>query len=597
MSDQELPKPGEPDPLEGQLLDHVNQGRADGGIDVAAWAGGIEEVPAHLPAFRVGRRWISFAKLITGIIALGILGVIICRFFWGFEFMQEFVAKYPGTSSDYVKPMDGGFPWWLRWQHLFNLLFMMFIIRAGIQILADHPRLYVNPGSTPDTEWMRLRGAVPADRRDMAQPARVWKAKDDAVALPKWLGIPGIRHSIGLARWWHFSFDTLWVINGVIFYILIFSTGQYARIVPNSLDVFPNAFSTFFTYMSLHLPENAGYSTYNALQLLAYFTTVFIAAPLALITGLLQAPSISGRLGLAAGPLNRQTARTIHFAVLIWMIFFIFVHTAMVFMTGLIPNLNHIIYGTNTSRSSVLFIYLAFMAGIVVLWLLASPFTLRYPRVVQKVGRFMVGNTKAFMEWADPRDTYREDQISPYFWPNGEEPRSTVYERHIANDFADWSVRIDGLVANPVALSLADLKAMPKQEQITQHFCIQGWSGIGKWGGVHMQHILELVQPNPEAKWVVFYSMADGAVGGRYYDCHRIENMSHHLTILAYEFNGEPLNITHGAPLRLRDEVELGFKQVKWIEAIEFVESFDHLGAGQGGYNEDQEFYGYRMPI
>jgi DMSO/TMAO reductase YedYZ molybdopterin-dependent catalytic subunit len=73
--------------------------------------------------------------------------------------------------------------------------------------------------------------------------------------------------------------------------------------------------------------------------------------------------------------------------------------------------------------------------------------------------------------------------------------------------------------------------------------------------------------------------------------------MRHELTILAYEMNGEPLNESHGAPLRLRDEAELGFKQVKWVQAIEFVASFEHLGAGQGGYNEDQEFYGYRMPI
>jgi sulfoxide reductase catalytic subunit YedY len=61
--------------------------------------------------------------------------------------------------------------------------------------------------------------------------------------------------------------------------------------------------------------------------------------------------------------------------------------------------------------------------------------------------------------------------------------------------------------------------------------------------------------------------------------------------------NGEALNESHGAPLRLRNEREIGFKQVKWIEAIEFVESFAHLGLGQGGYNEDHEFYGYRTPI
>ena len=76
-----------------------------------------------------------------------------------------------------------------------------------------------------------------------------------------------------------------------------------------------------------------------------------------------------------------------------------------------------------------------------------------------------------------------------------------------------------------------------------------------------------------------------------------IENMRHELTILAYEMNGKPVSVLHGAPLRLRCENELGFKMVKWIVAIEFVRDFADLGAGQGGYNEDHEFYGYRMPI
>jgi len=76
-----------------------------------------------------------------------------------------------------------------------------------------------------------------------------------------------------------------------------------------------------------------------------------------------------------------------------------------------------------------------------------------------------------------------------------------------------------------------------------------------------------------------------------------LHHRARHLTILAYEMNGAPVSVLHGAPLRLRCENELGFKQVKWIEAIEFVDDFSHLGAGQGGYNEDHKFYGYRMPI
>src|SRR6185312_25735 len=73
------------------------------------------------------------------------------------------------------------------------------------------------------------------------------------------------------------------------------------------------------------------------------------------------------------------------------------------------------------------------------------------------------------------------------------------------------------------------------------HFCIQGWSGVAEWGGVPMRDILDLVKPLPEARYAVFYSLADGADGGRYYDVHKIENMRHELTVLAYEMNGDPL--------------------------------------------------------
>jgi DMSO/TMAO reductase YedYZ molybdopterin-dependent catalytic subunit len=73
--------------------------------------------------------------------------------------------------------------------------------------------------------------------------------------------------------------------------------------------------------------------------------------------------------------------------------------------------------------------------------------------------------------------------------------------------------------------------------------------------------------------------------------------MSYHLTLLALDMNGEPLNFTHGAPVRLRNESQLGFKMVKRIKGIEFVENFESIGGGAGGYNNDHEFFGYRQSI
>lgn len=569
------------------LEDQLTVGRDT--VALAEWAGGLPQVHGTAPHVRLGNRWFNLLWLLPAGVVLGVAGIAIARELRTWEPIQEFIARWSGPSMASPPPYSG-FPWWLRWQHFFNLFFLMFIIRAGLQILADHPRLYWNRHSTPGTEWFRFQKPVPA--------GRVWTAKDDSVTLPGWLGIPGIRHSIGLARWWHFGFDVLWIVNGVVFYGLLFATSQWRRIVPTSWDVFPNALSTAIQYLSLDFPVNHGWIAYNGLQLLAYFGTVFIAAPLALVTGLMQSPAIANRLKVGGRVLNRQAARSIHVFVLTWMLGFIAIHTLMIWITGLLPNLNHITTGTNASSWVGLLLYAAWMTVVVVAWVAASPFTLKYPRVVQRVSRALIGPLEGSLEQLDPRPgEYTEADISPFLWPNGTMPDSAEYAGLEANGFRDFRLRIDGLVEESREFSLEELRAMPPQEQITQHFCIQGWSGVAKWAGVPMRALCDVVRPKPEAKYVAFYSFAEGPDGGVYYDVHAIESMRHELTLLAYDMNGEPLTVLHGAPLRLRNEVELGFKMVKWVHAIEFVADFAHLGGGQGGYNEDHEFFGYRMTI
>ena len=238
------------------------------------------------------------------------------------------------------------------------------------------------------------------------------------------------------------------------------------------------------------------------------------------------------------------------------------------------------------------------MVVVVAVWVAATPFTLRRPRVVQRVGFALIGPAQRLFEHVDSTPgEYTEDDISPYFWHNGQYPDSDEYQALFDGDFADYRLRITGLVDHPTELSLAQLRAAPYHEQITQHFCIQGWSGVAKWGGVSMQTIVDLVAPRPEARWVVFYSLGDGADEGVYYDVHPIEHMGYQLTMLAYDMNGEPLSFGHGAPLRLRNETQLGFKQVKWIKGLEFVADFSDIGGGYGGYNQDHEFFGYRQSI
>ncbi len=249
---------------------------------------------ATLPQVRLGQRWFSFKQILsTGVVggaAVLIVGIFTARYLRTLPDVQAFVAQYPGTGA-FRLPVSTGFPWWLRFQHYFNFVFILFIIRSGLQILADHPRLTLDRNCTPDTEFFRLRGPIPKDR--------IWTAKDDTVALPGWLGLPGLRHAIGLARWWHFSLNLFWVVNGVLFYILLFSTEQWHRLIPVAWDVFPNTVSVAVQYLSLDFPPPSGWRQYNALQMLSYFTTVFVAAPLAVLTGLLQVPAIAGKFRTA----------------------------------------------------------------------------------------------------------------------------------------------------------------------------------------------------------------------------------------------------------------------------------------------------------
>jgi len=289
----------------------------------------------------------------------------------------------------------------------------------------------------------------------------------------------------------------------VVFYVLLFATGRWQRLVPTSWEVFPNALSTLVQYLSLNWPADHGWVAYNGLQLIAYFITGFIAAPMALITGLGMSPALSTRFKRISKVFSIQTARSLHFLVLVWFLIFIVLHVTFVFTTGLLVNLNHIDAGRTDENWIGFGVFAASMVVAVAGWVAATPFTIRHPRVVQRVGQAIVGPVQHLFEHVDPRPgEYSEVGISPYFWHNGQYPDSDEYKALFDGDFVDYRLRINGLVENPVELDLKQLRALPHHEQITQHFCIQGWSGIAKWGGVSMQTIVNLVQPGPEAKWV-----------------------------------------------------------------------------------------------
>ncbi len=387
---------------------------------------------------------------------------------------------------------------------------MVLLARSGLQILWDHPRLYWSVHCPPGSEWVRFTPLeVPRDR--------VWTTKDDARYLSPWLGLPVYRHTIGIARHWHFLAVLCWVLNGAAFIALLFATDQWRRLVPTSWQILPDAWAVHVHYATLHLPvEPDGFYRYNPLQQLAYFAVVFLLAPLQILTGLAMSPAIDNHFRWYARLFgNRQGARSLHFFGLLAYLGFVVVHATMVVVTGLARNMNHIVLGTDTTDPTGLALGLVGLAGIGAACAAAHRLSWRRPRLVQYAAGRVVGSLmRRFLDPLRPRVQYTRAEVSPHFWPNGRMPTSEEWRALAAGGFRDYRLRVTGLVEHPIELSLDDLRAMGRAEQITMHNCIQGWSGIAAWGGLPLAKLVELVRPKPEAKVVVFRSFGEGLYGG-----------------------------------------------------------------------------------
>ncbi len=193
--------------------------------------------------------------------------------------------------------------------------------------------------------------------------------------------------------------------------------------------------------------------------------------------------------------------------------------------------------------------------------------------------------------------------ISPVFKANGStDPQDDAYRRHVDEGFANWRLKIDGLVARPLSLSLADLHRLPARTQITRHDCVEGWSAIGQWSGPPLGPLLKAAGLRPTAKYIVFHCADNygGALGkggtqssGLYYESIDLRDAFHPQTIVAHSMNGAPLTVAHGAPCRMRIERQLGYKHAKYVMRIEAVDSFARLELGKGGYWEDRGYEWY----
>lgn len=301
------------------------------------WNGSAPRHPAAEPAASklrpTGLQAIGGLFAAAGLAVAAGAAIVLVRAFLSLSFMQDFLTTYPG---EYHLPAGApvGIPGWIGWQHFFNIFLMALIIRSGLRV------------------------------RSEKRPTAFWTPRGN----PK--------GKISLTLWFHQGLDLLWIVNGVIFVVLLFVTGQWMRLVPTSWDVFPNALSAALQYVSFDWPTENGWVNYNSLQQLAYFTIVFLAAPVAIATGF----RMSGLWPKKAAGLSKaypiEVARALHFPTMLFFTAFIVVHVALVLLTGMLRNLNHMFASQDVVSWTGFWVFVLSLVVIAGGWVAARPLVL-----------------------------------------------------------------------------------------------------------------------------------------------------------------------------------------------------------------------------
>lgn len=248
--------------------------------------------------------------------------------------VEAFMTRYSGVV---ISTLDApiGIPVWLSVTHFLNTLFLLLIIRTALSIRSKkRPPAFVTP----------RRGVL-------GQPPR----------------------RIGINVWLHNTVDVLWILNGAVYITLLFTTGQWMRIVPTTWEVIPNAISAALQYLTFTWPVENPWVAYNSLQVLAYFGVVFVLAPLAIVTGL----RLSSAWPLDAPRLNRvlpeRPIRRLHNLVLFLFLAFIVVHIDLVLFTGAVHNLNVMYAASNDVSWMGTVIFIASLAVLAAVWFALTP--------------------------------------------------------------------------------------------------------------------------------------------------------------------------------------------------------------------------------
>lgn len=493
------------------------------------------------------------------------------------------------------------FPWWLQVTHFINFLFLGLLIRSGWEILASHPRLYWRNDCGPDTEWLKFtKDRVPHE-------SGAFTARDDQRDLHPLISLPG-RAKIGIGRAWHGLVTTLWVLNGLVYVVLLFATGQYRRIVPTSWSVFGDAWESLKIYAGFGVPSLEHFQPYDALQQIMYFVIVFVVAPLMIVTGPVMSPAVVGRYPwypkLFGG---RQAARSLHFIGMAIFTVFAVMHVALVLIVHPEHNLVHMMTGEDYDPALVGQAVTRLIIGVVVvvaIWIAASYVSLidvrKSQRVLYGLQRPLKNLVlKPMSSQQAKKRVFTEDDISPFHWVNTRPPdlqQSLEWISLRENDFRDYRLEVAGLVREPRSFSIDDLKAIAAQDQITMHTCMQGWTGIAKWSGIPLRQVLAQVEPVEGASYVMVESfgtaqqMHDGRPVEPYYTVIEVKTAMEDETILAWGMNDEPLHDMYGAPLRLRIESMHGYKMVKWVRSVSWIHDYAEVGDGMGGTREDSGY-------
>jgi DMSO/TMAO reductase YedYZ molybdopterin-dependent catalytic subunit/thiosulfate reductase cytochrome b subunit len=456
----------------------------------------------------------------------------------------------------------------VRVTHWISALSFLVLVLSGIAILLAHPRLY----------WGEA-GAV-------GTPSLI------DLPLPFVLEVP-IR---GPGRYLHFLAAWVTVLTGLVYVSMGLAARHFGRnLLPARNDLTVNAIGRVIRkHLRCERSSEAELATYNVLQRLSYTTVVFVLFPLMIWTGLAMSPAATSVFPFLATALGgQQTARTVHFFVACALVLFLLVHVAMVWQTGFRRRMSAMITGRGSampdaavsvgfSRRALIKTGLGALVGV-------GTFGAGI-RLANRCGLIPANHRGIYglsetLTYAGQRLLTRlpsmarefdRSKISTVIPVNGKAPTAEPYQRLLAGGFADWRLRIEGMVARPSSLSLAELRAFPSRSHITHQACEEGWSFIAEWTGVPLSYVLERVGIHPDARYVFFFTFDD------WWDSIDMDDALHPQTLLAYGMNGPELPLDHGAPLRLKVARQLGYKNLKYLSRIMVTDSAKGIGDGLG---------------